>query len=145
MLPHLERTIMEKCLLLLEKTLIQNGYHYTIGHIAEYNGYQIFFWNDCCPIVYGCSINVHGFSELISFGSLEYSTLGLGFGCYTGCQKDELTEQIILDCIAEVYRMVKYETETELFDERMRSVLGLGNHTTDIDLYFRKYGYRVQI
>ena len=136
---------MEKCLLLLEKTLIQNGYHYTIGHIAEYNGYQIFFWNDCCPIVYGCSINVHGFSELISFGSLEYSTLGLGFGCYTGCQKDELTEQIILDCIAEVYRMVKYETETELFDERMRSVLGLGNHTTDIDLYFRKYGYRVQI
>ena len=64
------------------------------------------------------------------------------FACYIGWLKVNLTEDRFHFGIEEVTRMVKYELESDVFDEDMRSVLRLGNHTTDIEAYFSRFGYQ---
>ena len=134
---------MKKDIQNLEEILIRNGYSFTAGHIEKKDEYQYFFWNDNSTIVYGCSFNSDKTDEYANVGSLQIEKHErLCFSCYTGWQKECLTVDDFCACIAEVTRMVKYELETEFYDEKMRSVLRLGNHTTDIEAYFEKYGYQ---
>lgn len=135
---------MEKIIQLLENILTQNGYSFTVGRIDKNDEYQYFFWNDSSPIVYGCSFNPDKTDEYANVGALEISKMPEEprFACYIGWLKENLTEDRFHFCIAEVTRMVKYELESEVYDEDMRSVLRLGNHTTDIEAYFSRYGYQ---
>lgn len=135
---------MEKIIQLLENTLHQNGYSFTVGHTDKDNEYQYFFWNNSSPIVYGCSFNPDKTDEYANVGALEIGKMSEEprFACYIGWLKENLTEDSFHFCIEEVTRMLKYELESEVYDEDMRSVLRLGNHTTDIEAYFIRYGYQ---
>lgn len=135
---------MEKIIQVLENTLLQNGYSFTVGHTDKDDEYQYFFWNDSSPIVFGCSFNSDMTDEYANVGALEIGKMPErpGFACYIGWLKENLTDDRFLFCIEEVTRMVKYELESEVYDEDMRSVLRLGNHTTDIEAYFSRFGYQ---
>ncbi len=136
---------MKKHIQILESILNQNGYSFTVGLVEKDDEYHYFFWNDNSPIVYGCSFHPGKTDKYANVGALEIMKRPKEpeFACYTGWLKENLTEDRFHSCIAEVNRMLKYELETEVYDEGMRRILRLGNHTTDIETYFRKYEYQI--
>ena len=135
---------MKNIIQLLESILSQNGYCFTVGHTDKDDEYQYFFWNDSSPIVFGCSFNLDKTDEYAIVGALEIGKMPEEprFACYIGWLKENLTEDRFHFCIEEVTRMVKYELESDVFDEDMRSVLRFGNHTPVIEAHFSRYGYQ---
>lgn len=137
---------MNKNIRMIEKVLITNGYSFIVGQRKSNQERLYLFWNTESKITYGCSFNESAeYDNTADFGALEYNKVNeeLCLSYYAGCMLEDLSEQMILECISQVEKSVSHDINDEVLDEEMRDILRLGNHTTDIEEYLQKFGYTI--
>lgn len=137
---------MNKNIRMIEKVLTAYGYSFIVGQRKSNHERLYLFWNTEGKITFGCSFNESAeYDNTVDFGVLEYNKVNeeLCLSYYAGCILENLTEQMILGCISQVKESVNHDMEDDVLDEWMRSILRLGNHTTDIEEYLQKFGYTI--